>query len=62
MSQQQALRLAQLHNREDSFHHDLTTTDKVRTWIQDYNINYAPSGKELKLVLYAPVQNEVAER
>lgn len=30
MSQQHALRLAQLHNREDAIHHDLTTQDKVR--------------------------------
>ena len=32
MSQQHALRLAQLHNREDAIHHDLTTQDKVR-WL-----------------------------
>ena len=32
MSQQHALRLAQLHNREDAIHHDLTTQDKAR-WL-----------------------------
>ena len=30
MPQAHALRLAQLHNREDSVHHCLTTRDKVR--------------------------------
>ena len=41
MPQAHALRLAQLHNHEDSVHHDLTTRDKVST-----NYNYKKTYSE----------------
>ncbi len=31
MPQEEALGLAQLHNKEDSVHHELSTIDKVST-------------------------------
>ena len=47
MSQQHALRLGQLHNHEDFFHHELTTTDKVCNLLTNQVIYYDKYGHKI---------------